>query len=119
MMFRLFYEDSNTLAAALPCMIDGETKRPIFGASEINVKYFSDDKSKMFDSLQTITHEVFHALGFTDYMYQYFIDPSNGEIKGADEFIINDSISGNSYFIGPNTLNYAKNLYNCQTIIGI
>ncbi len=51
MMFRLFYEDSNTLAAALPCMIDNITKRPIFGASEINVKYFSDDKSKMFDSL--------------------------------------------------------------------
>jgi hypothetical protein len=52
-------------------------------------------------------------------MYEYFIDPSNGEIKGADEFIINDSSSGNSYFIGPKTLNYAKNLYNCQTIKGI
>jgi len=68
---------SSSLADARPCTIDKVTKRPIIGIIRFNTAKIKPDPDDItFEMDLSITlHEMTHALGFSQGMFSFYINP--------------------------------------------
>ena len=73
-----FWDTSNTLAYAYSCALEPGSNRPILGAIYLNLNYFDYTTTNMQDNLYIVMHEFFHALGFSPYLFKYYINPKTG-----------------------------------------
>jgi proprotein convertase subtilisin/kexin type 5 len=69
---------SSLLAYALSCQLQTDTYRPNLGVIVFNLAYMPANlTSDYFDSLfKTTIHELTHVLGFSQSLYQYYINPA-------------------------------------------
>ena len=44
----------------------------------LNLNYFDYTTTNMQDNLYIVMHEFFHALGFSPYLFKYYINPKTG-----------------------------------------
>ena len=70
------FENQSRLANAAPCVMDSETNRPVAGLMNFNMHYLAtlnlNDPYAWMDWVPTTTHEIIHALGFTQWMFNSF-----------------------------------------------
>ena len=73
------YEES-FVAAAMPCGLDDNTYRPVYGVIYFNLKYMSTDSTTALqENLSTTLHEMTHILGFASDLYYLYINPLTGQ----------------------------------------
>ena len=76
------------------------------------------------DQLETTLHEIFHILGFSSWVYQYWYDPITNSAygTGANRIFENGlTYRGltTSILTSPNLLKYAREYYNCADLEGV
>lgn len=113
-------------AAAAKCSTD-PNGRPNTGVYYLNfhAMEYSDIKEYLYFS--TFAHEFTHILGFSDRMWDKFIDaqgkPRN-DVVGSNTYRLTTlavKIDGVTFdaIVAPELIAYAKEYYNCNTIVGI
>jgi hypothetical protein len=63
---------SGAVAWALPCLYDDATNRPLLGSANICPEALANGNTN--SGVAVLVHELTHALGFTDDMFDKFID---------------------------------------------
>jgi hypothetical protein len=63
---------SGAVAWALPCLYDDATNRPLLGSANICPESLMNGNTN--SGVAVLVHELTHALGFTDDMFDKFID---------------------------------------------
>lgn len=65
-----------------------DVNRPLFGGITFNTGVFEASEKhrhdQFEDNFETILHEIIHVLGFSDGMWEYFINPATGLAYGKD-----------------------------------
>ena len=102
-IFPMFYDfGPEILAAASPCIIDTETRRPIVGIIYINNKLnFEITNSKIYMK-KLLLHEITHILIFHPEIFKYL---------GMSKMVGN-----NSYIISPKVIEKAKQHFGCSKL---
>jgi len=73
--------DADYVAYSIPCSLDWDTNRPTYGMLSINLATLETAQLvQLSDNLYTVLHEMTHLLGFSQNLYQYYIDPSTNEL---------------------------------------
>jgi len=86
----------------------------------MNPYHLSDDPKKFFDQFATTLHEVYHIMGFSKSLYQYYIDPVTLiRKKESDTYFVRDSGKFPYLIRSPKVLEFAKKHFNCQTMDGV
>jgi hypothetical protein len=82
-------DDYTTVAFALFCARDGYTERPTFGYTAINMYQFSTKEHDKYNQYTTILHEVMHAMGFHNFVFDSLPDFSSGSkrIRAESEVV--------------------------------
>ena len=108
---------SGVLASAMPLYLDEETNRPIIGILTIskNPNYFSLNHFSEYFSTVFI-HELTHALGFLDGVFNFFPKKREGTLKQVLE---ERSGINRTYIITTKVVELAKKYFNCSELIGV
>jgi hypothetical protein len=69
---------SGAAAWALPCLFDPTTNRPLLGTANLCPSSLAQDDADA--AAAVLVHELHHALGFTDQLFDKFIDPQGQPI---------------------------------------
>ena len=103
------------LASAVPVYLEADTHRPLVGLLTISTEktFFSKNKVEQYFS-EVILHELTHALGFINGMFQYF---PNGLDATLGKSIIREY--ERTMIITPKVVETAKKYFNCSNIIGV
>jgi Leishmanolysin len=108
------------LAWAAACSMHRTTMRPVVGRVNFNLAFINDKKNLFFDNYSTTLHEIYHVLGFSMYMYQFFIDPVTFKRKPTTDTYFNDVQGPHPHFLrSPLLLAHAKEHFKCDTIKGV
>jgi hypothetical protein len=104
------------VGAASSMIQDNQTKQPIVGMFDLN--YY--DGFSYEDLLSTTIHEMAHALGFANNLFEDFIKP-NGENYRKDEVVKTEYVNGRKVakIITPKVVNLARETFGCSTMNGV
>jgi hypothetical protein len=71
-----YYPFDSFLALSFPCGLAETNNRPVYGTILFNLYYLNTESTTDHEqNLATTLHEMAHILGFSDYLYEYFVDP--------------------------------------------
>lgn len=117
-----FYEN-DIEAAAIHCLQDSKTKRPLAGYIQFRPNIDASNQTKIDYLAWLALHEITHILVMNEGLYPSFINPDTNDLLGTDKVIkkTKHPISNNDMYviISPKVLEAAKNHFNCQSIEGI
>ena len=79
--------------------------------------------SEFENTFEVVIHEVTHVLGFSKYLYKYFLDPNNnyrsfGTVNESKIFKL-DGATSKPMFLGAKVTEYARSYYGCPTLSGM
>ncbi|EAR99196.2 leishmanolysin family protein (macronuclear) [Tetrahymena thermophila SB210] len=118
-----YYNDKNTgeIASAGWCDLD---PNPIIGRIRFNLAFLNTTQSNRHfqDNFVLALHELTHVMGFSNQLYQYWIDPQTGKPYGVDRVYKTENLWGISNvfkIITKNVVKTAKNHYACPYINGM
>jgi hypothetical protein len=107
------------VAWASPCQLHRTTMRPTAGRVNMNPYHLSDDPKKFFDQFATTLHEVYHIMGFSKSLYQYYIDPVTlKRKKESDTYFVRESGKFPYLIRSPKVLDFARKHFNCPSMDG-
>lgn len=110
----------NVLGFAAACEFHPVTMRPIAGRVNLNPAKLKLDKVSRQEQFDTTLHEIYHIMGFTPYLFQFFIDPVTNKRKNvSDTYIQRQSGAFRNQVVSPRVLEFARNHFGCQTMIGV
>ena len=116
------HEHHDYVASAGICLLQWADGRPNVSRIKLNQLYISREKKKLFDQFGTLIHEVFHTVGFSRSMFQYYLD-SEGKEYGKDrvkEILKEKSEGPHPYrIITKRLVEYAREYFNCPTLDGV
>ena len=107
------------VAWAGACMLSPQDYRPTMGRINFNPYHLSNERKKLFDQFATIMHEVYHVLGFSSGLYEYYIDAKGVTKKITDTVITNGEGKYKHQIVAPKVVEYAKKFFNCDTLKGV
>jgi len=117
------------LAYAAPCGFTYDW-RPVFGLIVFNAEHFIDlvlirpiyfkTTASLVDfekKVETVIHEMIHALGFYPLLFEYFYD-SNADVKTvySQPTEVKDQVL---YLKTPRVLKYAQEYFGCSDLTGV
>ena len=109
------YFPQGVLASAVPEYLDSDTYRPLIGLLTISTEtsFFTKRRVTEYFS-EVLLHELTHALGFLDSMFQYFPNGRDGTLtkttlRGVERTIVKT----------PKVIEVAKKYFNCENIKGV
>jgi hypothetical protein len=108
--------DSTTAGGATFLQKDAITNQPVVGILYIN---FVEERKYSFDDFFFVaTHEIAHALAFSDELFQYFLDSSG---KPYENIIKADTERGARVYkiTTPNVVKYARETFGCANLDGV
>jgi len=110
--------DSGAVAWALPCLYDVETNRPLLGSANICPEIFV--KKNEDAAVSVLVHELMHSLGFTDDMFNKFIDADGAAIP--KEKVVKEVMDANgrraNLVITPTVQKEVRAQFGCETLEG-
>lgn len=107
-------EEDGYLAWSGPCALDPSTNRPIFGQINLNPAYMNLlSFRKLFD---TIIHEIFHVIGFSPDLFEYFVNDNLERIDIKDIVELDPEGEIPIGLKTPKLIAAAKKHYNCQDV---
>jgi proprotein convertase subtilisin/kexin type 5 len=115
---------SNLLAYASACTLNA-LYRPNTGKVVFNLFYINSNytlQSQFNDLFKVTVHEITHVAGFSSGLYQYYLDPTNGNLPFTTtnlSKIYGLSSLGAPVIKTPLVLAYTKSYYNCTTLEGM
>ena len=106
---------NGVLASAVPILLDDNTKRPLIGLLTIatETSFYSYNRVMEYFS-EVFLHELTHALGFLEGMFQHYPNGLANTIKEKEIRGINRKI-----MITPKVVAHARKYFNCDTIEGV
>ncbi|GLC60179.1 hypothetical protein PLESTB_001582300 [Pleodorina starrii] len=109
--------EAGAAAWARPCLLDLANNRPLLGAANVcpRALVLLDE-----DALTAVlTHEMVHALGFTDSMYNLTRRP-DGSLRPRGELVANATVGGKQVqlLVGPNVRDAARAQFGCRSLAG-
>ena len=108
---------NGVLASAMPVLIHEETSRPIVGLLTISKTSYYFSLNRFYEYFSTVfIHELTHALGFLDGVFDYFPNKRAGTLKQVYE---ERSGITRTYVITSKVLELAKKHFACNDLIGI
>ena len=100
-------------AAAYGMFFDRDSKRPVLGAIELSLYYnFGQKNSEKFLAM-LLLHEITHILGFSDYLFPFFLGIKHPTIKADINGITRVLIST------PKVLEKARGHFGCPSLEGV
>ena len=114
------FTDQTWVARAGACIMEGAPYRNVLaGRIEINTARYTSSISYE-DRMQTVIHEIFHILGFSNSLYQYFHKDS-GAAYLSSEITSTASVRGKTVtlFKTPTVLSKARDAFGCTTLPGL
>jgi proprotein convertase subtilisin/kexin type 5 len=113
-------KNNSFVAWAGACLMHRTTMRPIVGRVNFNLYYVNDKKNHFYDNYSTTLHEIYHIMGFTKYLYQFYIDPVTFKRKVASDTYFVDEKGPHPHLLrSPLLLAYAKEHFNCNSLKGV
>ena len=108
------------VAWASPCQLHKTTLRPTAGRVNMNPYHLSYEKKKFFDQFATVLHEIYHIMGFSKSLYQYYVNPNTYKRKReSDTYITNGSGTFKYLIRSPLVLAHAREHFGCSTMQGV
>ena len=107
---------SNYIAYAGACALDGAKGNVVAGRVMINNYFFL--KSDFESQFSTMVHEIYHLLGFSSGLYQYWSD-QNGSLHQKPTQIVEVRGVNKTVLSTPEVLSKAKEFFKCDTIVGL
>jgi hypothetical protein len=122
--FFMYYDlDGSTafVASAKYCYLASGTKRPLVGRTLINNNKLFDARGNEIvheKNMYVMIHEMTHALGFSTYVFKYWLDESGKTRKGHVKSV---SIAGKTRSVVdiPALTDKLKKYYGCSTVPGV
>ena len=121
LMFTAEAEKSDGFVAwASPCQLHRTTMRPTAGRVNMNPYHLSYDKKKFFDQFATVLHEIYHIMGFSKSLYQYYVDPTTYKRKKeSDTYFVKSSGELRYRIRSPLVLAHAREHFGCPSMDGL
>jgi len=86
----------------------------------MNKYHMTTEKKKFFDQFATLLHEIYHIMGFSRQLYQFFVDPATNKRKAlSDTYIVKNNAKFPYLIKSPHVLEYAKKYFNCPNLEGV
>jgi len=121
-IFPLFtkFEDSETEAAAAPCVINKANGRAVAGIISFKENFDFSKTNAFYNRMIMILHEFIHILAFNPIFYESFIN-SNGEKLQYQDVITSKTINGKIVYKikTPKVVETARKYFNCDTLDGV
>lgn len=117
--------DDQYLAYAVPCAFDRKygqagTNRPLIGNANICPGTLSNKTISFDRQVGVIAHEILHAMGFQEDMFEQYID-SSGNPLGRDNVVgsVLNNGKSQSAIITPTVVKVARQYYGCSSLGGV
>lgn len=114
------YEGEYWVARAGACFLEGYPyNNVIAGRIEINSSQYNLGLS-FEDKMQTVIHEIFHILGFSNSLFQYFVK-EDGTSYTSDELTLFTSLRGKEVVMltTPTVVKRSQEGFGCSDMLGI
>lgn len=86
----------------------------------MNPYHLSYEKKKFFDQFATVLHEIYHIMGFSKSLYQYYVNPATYKRKReSDTYFVRTSGNLKYRIRSPNVLAHAREYFNCPDMDGV
>lgn len=110
---------SNVVGWALSCLFEPTTGRPILANANFCHKEFTSDTMTVSKGVAVLIHEITHALGFTDGLYDKFIDDNCQPMTGRVlQNITNPYGQRVSHVVTPRVRQAVQEQFGCQSAAG-
>ena len=114
--------DSSTsyFAAATPCYLSTRDGRPTIGAYILNFAFLKATPLNEYLYFSTFAHEFTHILGFSDDLFERYID-SSGRKRALSDVVTTVNIGSETFkaIKLPEVLSYARTYFSCNNIQGV
>jgi leishmanolysin len=113
-------KSTSYFAAALPCYTSKRDGRPTVGAYILNYAFLKVSPIYEYLYFSTFAHEFTHILGFTNDLFDRFVDASNNLIPKS-KVVTTLKIGAETFtaLILPELVDFAKAYFNCPSITGV
>jgi proprotein convertase subtilisin/kexin type 5 len=114
------YPNESWVARAGACILESRPYNNVLaGRIEINSAFYTANLS-FEDKMQTVIHEIFHVLGFSNSLYQYY-HKDDGSSYLSSELTLASSIRDKTVtlFKTPTVLSKARAAFGCTTLPGL
>ncbi|CAK87891.1 unnamed protein product (macronuclear) [Paramecium tetraurelia] len=110
--------DAEYVARAGPVIFDEKTGRPIFGLMILNNHYmleFQGTNAKFEAAVQVVLHETIHGLGFTNNLYDNYINSTSGQ---KYDFTVYQRVNQQIDLPTPRLTQLARKHFGCCDLFG-